>query len=152
MVAVEDESDSSDLDLGQIRTWVEGVLAAEGYPEVTEVSVILVTEQAMAELNASALGRQGPTDVLSFPVDALMPGQVPKSIGPPIVAGDVFLAPDYIRRQAGELGVAELDEFALLVTHGVLHCLGYDHVDNGDAQVMEGRERDLLSAWGITRR
>lgn len=152
MVAVEDESDASDIDLNQIRTWGEHVLAAEGYPDSAEASIVLVTNAVMADLNASALGADGPTDVLSFPIEQLTPGQVPDVEGPPIVIGDVFLCPNYIRQQAEDLGVNESDEFALLVTHGLLHCLGYDHVDDGDASLMEGRERDLLSAWGMTRR
>ena len=152
MVAVEDESDSADIDLEQIRTWGEQVLAAEGYPDSAEASIVLVTSDVMARLNASALGAEGPTDVLSFPIEHLTPGEVPDTQGPPIVVGDVFLCPDYILRQAEDLGTNKSDEFALLVTHGLLHCLGYDHVEDGDASLMEGRERALLSNWGMTRR
>lgn len=152
MVAVEDEADSSELDLGIVQRWAEEVLAAEGYPESAELSVILVGDQAMADLNASALGKHGPTDVLSFPIESLTPGQVPVSTGPPIVIGDVFLAPGYIRHQAEAMSVGETEEFALMVTHGVLHCLGYDHVNDEDALAMETRERELLASFGIARR
>jgi probable rRNA maturation factor len=152
MVAIEDDSDSSDLDLGVLAGWAEVVLAAEGYPETAELSVILVNDQEMATLNASALGGEGPTDVLSFPIDDLVPGQVPVSDGPPIVIGDVFLAPAYIRKQARSLGLGETDEFALMVTHGILHCLGYKHEIDGDAKVMEAREREILASLGLRRR
>lgn len=64
----------------------------------------------------------------------------------------MFLAPAYIRRQAEQLEVGEKDELALMVTHGVLHCLGYDHADEADAAVMEEKERNLLAGWGMTRR
>lgn len=151
-VVVEVEGDSSDLDLEQIRQWVTDVLAAEGYPETAELSVILLSEQAMADLHTHALGKEGPTDVLSFPIENLRPGQVPEETGPPIVIGDVFLAPAYIRRQAEQLEVGEKDELALMVTHGVLHCLGYDHAEEAAAVVMEQKEQDLLARWGMTRR
>ncbi|MGI8514857.1 MAG: rRNA maturation RNase YbeY [Acidimicrobiia bacterium] len=151
-VLVEDEGDSSDLDLEQVRQWVTEVLAAEGYPATAELSVILVSEEGMADLHTHALGKEGPTDVLSFPIENLRPGHVPEETGPPIVIGDVFLAPAYIRRQAEQLEVGEKDELALMVTHGVLHCLGYDHADEADADVMEEKERNLLAGWGMTRR
>jgi probable rRNA maturation factor len=152
VVDVEDESDSSHIDLEELRRWGEDVIAAEGFPMTTELSVFLVSETRIAQLNSSALGKAGATDVLSFPIEHLVPGVVPDSQGPPIVLGDVFLSPSYIRRQADELGVPEASELALMLTHGVLHCLGYDHVGEDDARQMEGRERELLAAWGMTRR
>jgi probable rRNA maturation factor len=106
----------------------------------------------MAELHSTSLGKAGSTDVLSFPIEHLTPGEVATSSVGPVVAGDVVLAPEYIRRQAADLGVDELDEFALMVTHGVLHCLGYDHDAEADAVLMEGRERELLARWGRSRR
>ena len=66
--------------------------------------------------------------------------------------GDVIIAPGYVRRQAGELEVEFDDEMALMVTHGILHLMGYDHQDDGDASAMEGRERELLALAGRIRR
>ena len=153
MVLVEDESDASDPDLAEIRRWAEQVLAAEGYPPTAELSVILVTDEAMARLHQAALGQEGPTDVLSFPVDRLAPGRPPLSAeGPPVVVGDVYLAPRYIDAQARSLDLDGRDELALMVTHGVLHCLGYDHGTEIEAETMESRERELLAAVGRTRR
>jgi probable rRNA maturation factor len=64
----------------------------------------------------------------------------------------VIVAPAYIRRQAVDFEVEFEDEMALMVTHGILHLLGYDHIDDAEAERMEGRERDLLSKVGRTRR
>jgi probable rRNA maturation factor len=66
--------------------------------------------------------------------------------------GDVVIAPAYVRRQARDNGVTFADEISLMVTHGILHLLGYDHVDDDDAERMEDRERQLLSQVGKARR
>jgi probable rRNA maturation factor len=66
--------------------------------------------------------------------------------------GDVVIAPGYVRRQAGQIGVTFEDEMALMVTHGILHLLGYDHEADEDAERMEERERQLLAKIGRTRR
>ena len=66
--------------------------------------------------------------------------------------GDVIIAPGYVRDQAARLEVEFEDEVALMVVHGVLHLLGYDHQDNGEADAMEERERMILSAAGRKRR
>jgi probable rRNA maturation factor len=72
--------------------------------------------------------------------------------GPPLVIGDVIVAPAYVSRQAAETDVGFDDEMALMVAHGILHLLGYDHIDDGDAELMERREGELLSMVGVERR
>jgi probable rRNA maturation factor len=83
-----------------------------------------------------------------------MPGVVPDqdSNGPPLIIGDVIVAPGYVGRQAAENDVEFEDEMALMVAHGILHLLGYDHIDDADAELMERREVELLSLVGVTRR
>jgi probable rRNA maturation factor len=108
----------------------------------------------MAGYNQRFLDREGPTDVLAFPVEELIPGVVPDRDpnGPPMMLGDVIVAPAHVRRQATELEVDFEDEMALMVTHGLLHLLGYDHVEDVDADRMEARERELLAMVGKVRR
>lgn len=130
------------------------VLREEGYPEDAEVTLLFISEAEMASYNERFLNREGPTDVLAFPVEELLPGVVPETDpqGPPLMLGDVVVAPTYVRRQAAKHGVSYEDEMALMVTHGILHLLGYDHVDDTDAERMESRERELLALVGRTRR
>jgi probable rRNA maturation factor len=92
--------------------------------------------------------------VLAFPLEELLPGVVPDKDphGPPLMLGDVIVAPSYVRRQADSQGVVFEDEMALMITHGMLHLLGYDHVDDDEAERMEQRERDLLAMVGKVRR
>lgn len=142
------------VDLEQLRRLAELVLSEEGYPGETELTVLLVSEDEMAAYNERFLERSGPTDVLAFPVEELLPGVVPDqdSNGPPLIIGDVIVAPGYVGRQAAENDVAFEDEMALMVAHGILHLLGYDHIDDDDAEAMERREVELLSLVGVTRR
>jgi probable rRNA maturation factor len=107
----------------------------------------------MASYNERFLERAGPTDVLAFPVEELMPGVVPDhdNNGPPLVIGDVIVAPAYVGRQAAEHGNGLADEMALMVAHGILHLLGYDHVEDDDAELMERREAELLALVGVQR-
>ena len=153
-VLVSDEHPSSGVDPEHLRRFAEAVLSAEGFPPEAEVAITLVADEEMASWNSRALGRTGPTDVLSFPVEALRPGDIPDAQpdGPPLLIGDVVIAPDYVRRQAGTLGRGVDDEIALMVAHGILHLLGYDHQSDSDAELMETRERDILASQGRTRR
>jgi probable rRNA maturation factor len=142
------------VNLDRLRRLAELVLAEEGYPTETELTVLLVSEDEMAAYNERFLERSGPTDVLAFPVEELMPGVVPDqdSNGPPLIIGDVIVAPGYVGRQAEENDVEFEDEMALMVAHGILHLLGYDHIDDADAEMMERREVELLVLVGVTRR
>lgn len=142
------------VDLEQLRRLAELVLSEEGYPAETELTVLLVSEDEMAAYNERFLERSGPTDVLAFPVEELMPGVVPDqdSNGPPLIIGDVIVAPGYVGRQAEENDVAFEDEMALMVAHGILHLLGYDHIEDDDAELMERREAELLTLVGVRRR
>ncbi|HEY5579274.1 MAG TPA: rRNA maturation RNase YbeY [Acidimicrobiia bacterium] len=129
----------------------ELVLEAEGLPPDTEVSILLVTPEQITEYNERFMQRQGPTDVLAFPLEGLEPGTPPEQIpnGPPVNLGDVVISPSYVREQAKRANIQFEDEMELIVVHGLLHLLGYDHQEDEDAEVMETRERDLL---GVTRR
>jgi len=142
------------VDADGLRALAEAILAEEGYPESAEVTVALLDEDELAVRNERHLGRSGPTDVLAFPVEALRPGHVPETApdGPPLMVGDVLIAPAYVRRQASESGEAFEREMALMVAHGILHLLGYDHEEGADAERMEARERELLAKAAAAQR
>jgi len=130
------------------------VLSHERYPDQTEVSITAVSDEVIASLKSEHLGVAEPTDVLSFPIEDLTPGVPPASSahGPPILLGDVVIAPDFISRQAGEHGVSEDEELLLMVVHGILHLMGWDHEDDAEAEAMEQREREILALVGVDRR
>jgi len=120
------------------------VLIAEDAPENAELSIALVDIEEMAELNGQFRGKEGPTDVLSFECDDPCAIVSPDE---PVLIGDVIIAPEVAEAQAAEYGHTVEEELNLLLVHGVLHLLGYDHIDDADAEVMQARERDVLSAW-----
>jgi probable rRNA maturation factor len=136
------------------------VLVEERAPADAEVSLIFVDEDAIADLNGRFLGGDGATDVLSFPIDDdLLPsGRHPDTGGrgpgaggepsdPPIVLGDVIVCPTVAARQAPTHAGTVDDELALLVVHGVLHLLNYDHAEPEEAASMQRRERELLDRF-----
>jgi probable rRNA maturation factor len=131
----------------------ETVLDAEGLDEDTGVALVFIDEQQMAELNRSHMGKDGPTDVLSFPIETATPGSPPRRSpgGPPIELGDIFISPSVVRGNAERQGVPFEDELALMVVHGLLHLLGWDHEDEAEAVRMESRERELLARVGRVR-
>lgn len=153
-IEVDDQRGQSDVDPDSLRRWAEQALLAEGFPTNSELSITVVTDEEMARLHADALGTKAPTDVLSFPLDEMQPGLPPPFMidGPPRLLGDIVIAPAYIRRQAQELDVSFQEELALMITHGVLHLLGYDHQTDPEAEAMEHRERIILKAQGLNRR
>jgi probable rRNA maturation factor len=147
-----DEQDEP-LPAVDLRDLAEMTLVAEGLAPNTEVTVLAVTDEQMADYNERFMSKEGPTDVLAFPLEQLVPGQppVPTLNGPPLNLGDVVIAPAYVRRQAESRQVAFEDELSLMVTHGILHLLGYDHADESEAEAMERREAEILKLVGRKR-
>lgn len=148
------DEQTQEVDLPALRALAELVVAEEGFPESSEVTVLLVSDDEMGSYNQRFLTRSGPTDVLAFPVEDLKPGVAPERDvnDPPLLLGDIIVAPEYIFRQAEEYGVTFDDEISLMVVHGLLHLLGYDHQTDDEAEMMETRERQILAKVGKVRR
>jgi probable rRNA maturation factor len=127
-------------------------MKAEALPQSTQLSLTLVDEQRMAELNDTYMEKAGPTDVLSFPIEHFSTGGVVVDPdGPPLMLGDIVICPSVVQANATAAGVAFEDEMALMVVHGVLHLLGRDHVIEAEAEAMEQREREILALAGRVR-
>jgi probable rRNA maturation factor len=152
-----DEQHDHEIDLDRWVLLARGALTDEGVRGLAEVSLIFADEPTIADLNQQFMGKEGSTDVLSFPIDAEPEptGRVPDAGGsgpgePPLpeipqLIGDVVICPAVAGRNAIEHEVSFDDEVALLIVHGVLHLLGWDHVIDDEAERMEARERELLS-------
>ncbi|UBU15723.1 rRNA maturation RNase YbeY [Nonomuraea gerenzanensis] len=127
------------------------VLGEMGINPLAELSIVVVDEDAMAELHEKWMGEPGPTDVLAFPMDELRPGGGARgeSDGPadPALLGDVVLCPQVAARQAEEAGHSTAEELELLCTHGILHLLGYDHAEPEEHKEMFGLQARLLESW-----
>ena len=153
-----DEQRDVPVELERWQLLAAEVLRAEGVRGLCELSLLFVSEQEMTELNELHMGKPGATDVLAFPIDAaeaelVLHGQ-PPSRGPdrsppdpgdvPLLLGDVVLCPAVAARQAPEHAGTVDDEIALLVVHGILHVLGYDHDEPEARDSMRARELALL--------
>lgn len=132
------------LDLSAFERLAAFVLDREDTPNEVELSLAVVSLDEMEDLNRKYRGKEGPTDVLSFPCDDPCPVV---EAGQPVALGDVIVAPEVAEAQAAEYGHTVEEELNLLVVHGILHLLGYDHETEEQAAVMEERERQILSAW-----
>lgn len=137
-------------DTASLLAFAARVLEEEGYPVETEVAVYLVDAIEMAGYNERFMDRKGPTDVLAFPTEALVPGSAPRATPgePPLNIGDVFLCPVEIAKRADQQHVPYNDFVHLLLVHGMLHLLGYEHDNDSAAEAMERREDELLAAIG----
>lgn len=142
-VSVASHREPEPLDLDAFARLGEFVLDAEDVPEHAELSLAVVGVEEMTSLNERYRGMSGPTDVLSFGCDDPCP--VPGD--EPVTLGDVVISPEVAERQAAELDTTVESELDLLVVHGVLHLLGYDHESEDEAAVMQARERELLGRW-----
>lgn len=131
------------LDIAAFERLARFVLSIEGVAEDTELSIALVDDEEMARLNEQYRGVSGPTDVLSFGCD----DPCPTPGDEPVTLGDVVIAPAVAERQAVDLGHSVEHELDVLLVHGILHLLGYDHEAHDDAGAMAAREETIIDAY-----
>ena len=140
-----------------IRKVIRTALAAEGVDFPCEVDVLLTDDENIHTVNREMREVDRATDVLSFPEFDLHPGELPTEEdadpGTGLVPlGDMVISIEHVAAQAKEYGHSQRRELAYLVTHSVLHLLGYDHLDEGpQKKQMRAREEAILAELGITR-
>ena len=152
-VQVTDQHSGHQLDLDRYRNLALNVLVGEGVPAGAELTVVFVSTEDMTELNAKHMGRQEPTDVLAFPIDAHDVNH-PNGDPIPVLLGDVVICPTVAAANSstnshsypGHAGSLR-DEIDLLVVHGILHVLGMDHADDEERNLMQASERTHLAAF-----
>ena len=142
------------VDVDALRQFAAATLEREGVGSDALLTISFVGNDEIADLNERFLGKQGPTDVLSFPIEDAVPGSPPMPVegGPPLTLGDIFLSTDVVSAHADDFDVTFDDELHLMVCHGVLHILGWDHEDDEEAERMEAREAHHLATIGKERR
>jgi probable rRNA maturation factor len=111
-----------------------------------ELSIIFVDEKAMEQLHLQWMDEPGATDVLSFPMDELRPGTESEPT-PAGLLGDIVICPTVAEKQAVAAGHETINEVLLLTTHGVLHLLGFDHVDPEEELEMFGIQKSILKQY-----
>ena len=118
-----------------------GMVYMECHPEC-ELSVTLVKDDEMEELHIKWMDEPGTTDVLSFPMD------MPENKDDIVTLGDIVLSPTIAAKQAKDAGHTTNHEIFILVTHGLLHILGYDHADPDEEKVMFALQETIVKKWG----
>ena len=127
-------------DQEQIQRWVDAAL--DGFNQDTEIVVRIVDEQESAELNQQYRHKPGPTNILSFPVE------IPEGIELNLL-GDLVVCAPVLEKEALEQHKTLTDHWAHIIVHGVLHLLGYDHIDEIQAELMENKEITILNTLSI---
>ena len=118
---------------------------------LAELCIKAVDEETIATLNERWMEKEGPTDVLAFPMDELRPGLVGQEPEEGVL-GDLVLCPAVAERQAESAGHGTEAEVELLTVHGILHLLGYDHAEPDEHREMFGLQARLLAEWQGARR
>jgi probable rRNA maturation factor len=136
-----DEQDVHRIDTARWGTLARDVLTSEGIDGHCELNLTFIDVDEMTTLNVAHMDGAGPTDVLSFPLDD-SPDDVFDS--QPRLLGDIVICPEVVTAQASE---STDDEMALMVVHGVLHILGMDHQEDGEAAEMQAAEHRHLTRW-----
>lgn len=133
------ESETGLPDEAQFQRWLEA--AATPFQAESEVTIRLVDEAESHELNLTYRGKDKPTNVLSFPFEA------PPGIELPLL-GDLIICRQVVEQEAAEQGKTVDAHWAHMVVHGTLHLLGYDHIDDDEAEEMEALETEIMLALG----
>ena len=129
------------VDHDRLSSLAAHVLASEDVDDTGELSVLFVTADHMKRLNSHFAGENYATDVLAFPMM-----EDDDDEGPSIL-GDVVVCPSVAQDNAAKIGHSLEDELAVLVVHGTLHLLGYDHQGAEDKAEMEKRQAELLRSF-----
>ncbi len=142
MIDVNNETDAQ-VDEIEFAELARFVLREMHVAEEAELAIMFVDEPAMEQLHIPWMDEPGPTDVLSFPMDELRPGTADEPT-PAGLLGDIVVCPTVAAAQAVKAGHTAEEEMLLLTTHGILHLLGYDHVEPEEEKEMFALQRRLL--------
>ena len=126
----------------ELLKWVTETLVFEKYSD-TELTIRFVDEKESADLNKQYRHKSGSTNILSFPFET--PAEVELDL-----LGDLVICTDVVKKQAVEQKKDEIAHWAHMVVHGTLHLLGYDHLTDAEADIMEDKEIKILSQLGYT--
>ncbi|MCY8919204.1 rRNA maturation RNase YbeY [Bacillus atrophaeus] len=153
LIDIIDETESvAEEMLKEVEKLLQYAAEREGVQDQAEVSVTIVTNDEIQQINKEYRGKDTPTDVISFALEEEGEDEV-EIVGAemPPVLGDIIISADRTREQAEEYGHSFLRELGFLAVHGFLHLLGYDHMTKEQEEEMFTKQKDLLDNYGLTR-
>ena len=140
-IDIESNSQSQQIPaLAELERWISAALQSQEFEEA-EVSVYIVDEDEGQELNAQYRSKDYPTNVLSFPAD------IAEEVGVPLL-GDLVVCAPVVEREAQEQGKTLQAHWAHMLVHGTLHLVGFDHIDDDEAETMESLETQIVTGLG----
>lgn len=139
----------TDMMLSFLEKVIQHALKIEGTDDRAEVSIVLTDDEHIRNLNKKYRGIDSPTDVLSFPMIDNFNEEMPYQDEIPL--GDIVISLERVEEQRKDYGHSFERELAYLAVHGLLHLLGYDHMNDDDQREMRAREEEILSGLKITR-
>jgi probable rRNA maturation factor len=140
-IDIESNSQSQQIPtLVELERWISAALQSQDF-EDAEVSVYIVDENEGQELNAQYRSKDYPTNVLSFPAD------IAEEVGIPLL-GDLVVCAPVVEREAQEQGKTLQAHWAHMLIHGTLHLLGFDHINDDEAEAMETLETQIVTGLG----
>ena len=146
-MSVEIANETTDeIDLETMRRLAAHVLASMKVHPDAELAILFVDEEAMEKLHIEWMDEPGATDVLSFPMDELRPGNDDKPSDPGLL-GDVVICPSVAAAQAVIAKHSTDDEIRWLLSHGILHLLGFDHAEPEEERAMFALQRQLVDSF-----
>jgi probable rRNA maturation factor len=150
MISIKNKQRAIPIDRTRLLKQAKLILAALKYSDF-ELNIVITTEKDIAVYNEKFRNKKGPTDVLSFPYHETKAGK--RIIAEPDeqILGDLIIAPAYVARNTKELPGSFEDHMRLMLVHGVLHLLGYDHIKDADYKVMRRKELALEKALKAAR-
>ena len=140
-IEIQNETESNEVpDIDQLQAWVDAAL--QGHPEDTELVIRLVDKPEISQLNEYYRSKTGATNILSFPFEA--PEHIEMNLlGDLVVCAPVLAEEALVQRKTLE------HHWAHIIVHGVLHLLGYDHIEADEAEIMEAKEIEILARLQI---
>ncbi|MCY9184557.1 rRNA maturation RNase YbeY [Bacillus halotolerans] len=153
LIDIVDETGSvSEEMLKEVENLLQFAAEREGVQDQAEISVTIVTNEDIQQINKEYRGKDTPTDVISFALEEEGEDEV-EIVGAemPPVLGDIIISADRTREQAEEYNHSFKRELGFLAVHGFLHLLGYDHMTKEEEEEMFTKQKDLLDAYGLKR-
>lgn len=146
VITVDNRGGTAQWDARSIQELAAFALEHMDVPDDCEVSVSLVDIDEIRALNREYRGKDAPTDVLSFECDGLDGETFGNG---PVMLGDVVISMDVVDEQRSRFGTTLEQEASLMLVHSLLHLLGYDHMEEQEAEEMEAIEKEILDAYGM---
>ncbi|MFC8961517.1 rRNA maturation RNase YbeY [Bacillus subtilis] len=153
LIDIVDETGSvSEELLKEVENLLQFAAEREGVQDQAEVSVTIVSNDDIHQINKEYRGKDAPTDVISFALEEEGEGEI-EIVGAemPPVLGDIIISADRTREQAEEYNHSFKRELGFLAVHGFLHLLGYDHLTKEEEEEMFTKQKELLDAYGLKR-